>query len=162
MFFRVINTMKEIKYSILSAVCAAMILMSCATEKSTRYQKEDARFGSTESVNYEYTNKNIVDDAREAHYLVNVEIEDPSIAYIQLPEINEIHVAAPVNGSALVQITTDAGGKVLKYAFVKRAGLGLDEYVDKIMSSIVVKPVMRKGEKSGSVFTARFVFCERR
>jgi hypothetical protein len=154
--------MKEIKYTALLAMCAGVILLSCAAEKNTRYQKDDPRFGDTESFNYEYTNRNIVDDAREAHYLVNVEIEEPEIVYMQFPAINDIHIDAHVNGSALVRITTDAGGKVLQYTFVKRAGLGLDEYVDKIMSSIIVKPVLRKGEKSGSVFTACFVFRERR
>jgi hypothetical protein len=154
--------MKEIKYTALLAVCAGMFLVSCATEKNTRHQKDDPRFGDTESVNYEYTNKNIVDDVRDAHYLVNVEIEEPAVITVQFPEISGIHADAPVSGSALVRITTDAEGKVLAYSFVKRAGLGLDEYVDRLMKSIVVKPIMRKGEKSGSVFTARFVFRERR
>jgi hypothetical protein len=154
--------MKEIKCKIICAVCFCFMFLSCTADKNMRYQKDDPRFGDTESVNYEYTNKNIAGDVREAHYLVNVEIEEPEIAYVQFPALKDIHIDAPANGSALVIITTDAGGKVLKYEFVKRAGLGLDTYVDAIMSTIVVKPVLRKGEKSGAVFTARFVFRERR
>jgi hypothetical protein len=142
-------------------ILCALVFLSCATDTGRRYQEIDGRFGDTETLNYEYANKSVTDEVREAHYFVNIEIEDPAIASVTFPEIGDIHTVTPVTGSAIVQFTTDISGKVLSHRFVKRAGVGLDAYVEAMIGGIIVRPVMHRGEKGGSVFNVRFVFCER-
>lgn len=146
----------------IAAVSATLLLLCCASAGTGRLQTTNPKFGDTESANYEYANRSIVDDAREAHYLVNIEIDEPYAAELRFPEMLPVYTASPVEGSVIVRISTDAKGKVSSYTFVKRGGLGLDEYVDTLMRNAVFKPVMRKGEFCSSEFTARFVFGGRR
>ena len=139
-------------------VSIAAVFIACASSPDRARQVIDERFGDSETLNYEYTNRGISDEARDIHYLVNTEIDDPSVVKVSFPDIGGVHMAAPVEGSAIVQFVTDAEGKVVSYRFVKRAGLGLDEYVEKMVKSVAVEPLVHRGEKCGSVFNVRFVF----
>jgi len=141
-------------------VCVT-VLASCASGSGIDFQVSDKKFGDTETLNYEYSNKGLVDDVREDHYLINTEIDDPVVVRVTFPDIKDIHVDAPITGSAIVQFVTDDEGKIISHRFVKRAGVGLDDYVEKTITGISVKPVVHKGEKRGSVFNVRFIFREK-
>lgn len=136
----------------------AAVFFACASNPDRAHQVIDERFGDSEILNYEYTNRGISEEVRDIHYLVNTEIDDPAVVKVSFPDIGGVHAAAPAGGSAIVQFVTDAEGKVVSYRFVKRAGLGLDEYVEKMVKSVAVEPLVLRGEKCGSVFNVRFVF----
>lgn len=138
-----------------------LFLLSCASNKNISNQITDDRFGDTETLNYEYTNRGLSTEAKHIHYLVNTEIDDPLVVKVTFPNIGGIHAAAPAEGLAIVQFTSNERGEVLKYRFVKRAGLGLDDYVETMVKSIKIEPLVHKGEKCGSVFNVRFIFREK-
>ena len=137
-----------------------IFLLSCASNNITN-QISDDRFGDTETLNYEYTNRGLSPEAKQIHYLVNTEIDDPLVVRVTFPNIKGIHPAVPAEGLAIVQFTSNGRGEVLKYRFVKRAGLGLDDYVEAMVKGIKIEPLVHKGEKRGSVFNVRFIFREK-
>jgi len=137
-----------------------IFLLSCASNNITN-QISDDRFGDTETLNYEYTNRGLSPEAKQIHYLVNTEIDDPIVVRVTFPNIKGIHPAVPAEGLAIVQFTSNERGEVLKYRFVKRAGLGLDDYVETMVKGIKIEPLVHKGEKRGSVFNVRFIFREK-
>ncbi len=138
-----------------------IFLLSCASSKNITNQISDERFGDTETLNYEYTNRSLSSEAEQIHYLVNTEIDDPLVVRVTFPNIKGIHPAVPAEGLAIVQFTSNERGEVLKYRFVKRAGLGLDDYVETMVKGIKIEPLVHKGEKRGSVFNVRFIFREK-
>ena len=154
--YRLVN-----KRILLLLICPLFVLsVSCTSKASRTNQIIDNRFGDTEIMNYEYTNRGLSSEAADIHYLVNTEIDDPSVVSVKFPDIGGVHAAAPAEGYAIVQFTSDANGKMVKYRFVKRAGLGLDNYVEKMVQGIEIIPLVHKGEKRSSVFNVRFIFRE--
>lgn len=152
--------MKYFFAAITSFLIFASSQVSCSTVSISSPQKSDSRFGDTEILNYEYTNKYYVEDIRRSHFLINIEIGKPLIVNIELPKMDPIYINSPITGTAIVRITTDNNGKITNYSFIKKAGLGLDDYVEKMISKIEIRPIRHKGERGSSDVIARFVFSE--
>lgn len=156
-----IKFMRRLNHLLILISSMTVFLLSCASNKSFTNQVSDDRFGNTETMNYEYTNRGLSTEAKRIHYLVNTEIDDPLVVRVTFPNIKGIHPAVPAEGLAIVQFTSNERGEVLKYRFVKRAGLGLDDYVEMMVKNIKIEPLVHKGEKRGSVFNVRFIFREK-
>ena len=154
------NEIKSINILCMTAFSLLLLSSASCSSKKGVTQITDNRFGDTESLNYEYTNDSMSAEARQLHYLINTEIDDPSVISVTFPDVGGVHSAAPAEGSAIVQFTADAYGNVIKYRFVKRAGLGLDNYVEMMVKGVKIEPLVHKGEKRSSVFNVRFIFRE--
>lgn len=154
--------MKRIYAAYTSLLITAFFYPACSADVVSVLQKPDSRFGETEILNYEYTNRYYIDDIRRNHFLINIEIEKPLIINVRLPEMDPVYMDSPITGSAIVLMTSDRNGKIINYKFIKKAGLGLDAYVEKMIPKIEIKPIRHRGERGPSVFSARFVFTESR
>lgn len=148
------------RLTVMTLAAMFMLPAGCSPGILGSLQTEDPRSGSREILNYEYANRALTDGVRAAHYLINIEIEGPYIIRTGSPSFRKIDSDARICGSALVRISTEGTGRVTGYTFVKRAGLGLDRYVEAMMKEISVDPLRRKGESESSEFIARFVFAE--
>jgi hypothetical protein len=143
-----------------AAILTALILLSCQSTSISNFQTPEKNFGENETLNYEYANTYYAEEIRNAHFLLNIEIEKPLIIKIELPKMDLLHRSSPICGTAIVKISTDSGGAVVSYTFVKRAGLDLDGYVDEMLKSAKIKPLYLRGERGASDFLARFIFTE--
>lgn len=129
----------------------------CASSNN-KVNQLDQRFCETLILNYEKTNKYYVHQVRRDHFLLNIEIKNPVIIKIPKVVLDNIYVYSGVTGSSIIRFKVNNKGKVIVYSIKKRAGLGLDLYIKKIIKCIEIKPLFHRGEKGNSEFDIRFVF----
>jgi hypothetical protein len=134
------------------------LFLLCCTAKNSDYMQIDKRAGSSEILNYEYSNKYYAAQIRREHFLLNIEIDEPVIIELDSPLVDDIYFVSQIRGDAIVRFQVNESGKVISYAFRKRAGLYLDRYIIEVINKIKIKPVSHRGEKGTAEFNARFIF----
>lgn len=133
------------------------LIPRCSTKKSL-YLKTDNRLGSKKILNYEYSNDYYIHEIKREHFLLNIEINQPSLIDIKPAPIDNIYPVSGTRGEAIVRFITDKKGKVVDYNFQKRAGLNLDKYIVLLIKTIKIKPISHRGVNGSSEFIVRFVF----
>lgn len=153
--------MKQFRVKIIIPVLFLFLAAACK-ENVIRNQTPDPQTGSTEIMNYEYTNLYYRDEIARTHFDLNVEIDIPAIIKIPELQINPVLKSAVVSGTVIAQIETDAAGKVTNFTITKRGGLGLDETVEQIIPLMEIRPMRHKDQSGASKFFIRFIFSEHR
>ncbi len=138
-------------------VILLILFTSCALGNN-KYMIADRKFGDSEIFNYEYMNRYIAKEIRREHFLLNIVIDSPMVIDLPDEKFENIYPLAGITGDAVVFIKLNDKGKVTDYSFIKRAGLGLDDYVDFIIKNINFRPVSHKGTYGTSSICARFIF----
>ena len=87
-------------------IISMVMFCACASSGIENMQKQDERFGNRETLNYEYTNGQLVPDLKRTHFLINTHIDAPVIISIRLPAVDLLRRSSLMAGSAIVRITS--------------------------------------------------------
>ncbi len=126
-----------------------VLLVSCSQEK---YQIRDKSHGNTDRLNYDYTNRYYRTKVQKDHFTLALTVVSPVHLTFGQTEFDPVHLRAGAEGGAVVRIEVDRAGRVTSMQFEKRAGAGLDSYVEEIIQSSRFTPVRHRGEDQNSSF----------
>jgi hypothetical protein len=149
---------KNKNFTIKRTVIILFLLIPHCSAHNSFSLKSSRRTGSKEILNYEYTNDYYIHEIRRNHFLLSIEIDKPVIVESGSVNMDTIYPAAGIRGEAILHFRTDKTGKVTGYRFRKRAGLGMDRFVVKLIKNIKIKPVSHRGSTGDSEFIAKFTF----
>lgn len=129
-----------------------MIVFLLASCSPAFYQRQERTSGTTEVLNYEYTNSYYVTELRNTHFAVNVLIIEPYVVSVPQKNYGKIYDSAQIDAVAVCEVSLRADGSVEKYEIQKSAGIGLDRYTKELLSSMKFKPLSYKGGDHPSKF----------
>jgi len=116
------------------------------------YQQQDKVSGSTEVLNYEYTNAYYASELRNTHFTVNVLILEPYVVSFPQKNFGKVHSSGEIDAVAICDVSIRADGSVENYVIRKSAGVGLDRYTNELLNSMKFKPLSYKGSDYPSKF----------
>lgn len=148
---------KNIKITVF-AVCMMLAILSACS--STSYQARDKSHGETDLLNYSYTNEYFKKSVQKEHFRLSVSVDSPAIIKFGKPSYNPVHIRAGAEGNAVLRIAVTPGGQVTSIQFIKKAGVGLDKYIEETIRKSKFIPVVYKGKEQNSGFIVNVVIKE--
>jgi TonB family protein len=132
-------------------------ILSCT---GVKYQKAEKSHGESDRLNYSYTNDYLKHTVQRDHFLLAITVDSPMLIDFGKAPVDPVHIRAAARGNTVLKVRVSSSGQVQTVQVVKRAGVGLDEYAEKIVRSSKFVPVRHRGKDQNSSFLVNVEFKE--